>query len=277
MEQLIRQALTLAHQRQELKPSKIGDPDFPAALAGNKIATAPDEDLKQALRYAMLLVGIRAQNMPQEDERAVLLSFVRRTYPGHTPAEIRLAFEKAVAGELNLSPDEVKPYENFSCEYVGRIMRAYRVWAGNQYTQQQATQEPPRLEAPKLSAVEFVDFFYQSYLNRSIDMQLLPEMAFDRAKETFGIDFPEETLISFVLRAREAVLADLAEEMKVTDADRHYGRYAALKRELTELKELAPLDSCNSPAVNRLAKLYALESFFAEQKAKGITSLIITP
>lgn len=223
----------------------------------------------------MLLVGIRAQNMPQEDERAVLLSFVRRTYPGHTPAEIRLAFEKAVAGELNLSPDEVKPYENFSCEYVGRIMRAYRVWAGNQYTQQQqAVEEAPRLEAPKLSGAEFVDFFYQSYLSRSIEIDLLPEMAYDRAKETFGIDYPEDRLISFVLRAREAVLHALMEEIKVTDADRHYGRYQALKRELSDLKELAPLDSCDSPAVNRMAKLYALEFFFSDQKAKGLTSLI---
>lgn len=266
----------MAHQRQELKPLKTGDPDFSVAITGNKIATASDEDLKQALRYAMLLVGIRAQNMPQDDERAVLLSFVRRTYPGHTPAEIRLAFEKAVAGELNLSPDEVKAYENFSCEYVGRIMRAYRVWAGNQFTQQQIAQEPPQLEAPKLSGDEFVDFFYQSYLDRSIDMHLLPEMAFDRAKETFGIDFPEETLISFVVRAREAVLAALADEIKETDADRHFGRYQALKRELNDLKQTAPLDSCDSPAVNRLAKIYALESFFADQKAKGITSLIIT-
>lgn len=265
----------MAHQQQELKPLKIGDPDFSVAITGNKIAAAPEEDIKQALRYAMLLVGIRAQNMPQEDERAVLLSFVRRTYPGHTPAEIRLAFEKAVAGELNLSPDEVKAYENFSCEYVGRIMRAYRVWAGNQYAHQPPpVEEAPRLEAPKLSGAEFVDFFYQSYLNRSIEMELLPEMAYDRAKETFGIDFPEETLISFVLRAREAVLHDIREEVKVTDAERHYGRYQALKRELSQLTELAPLDSCDSPAVNRLAKIYALESFFAEQKAKGLTSLI---
>jgi hypothetical protein len=259
-----------------LKPSKIGDPDFSAAIAQSKIAQAPDEDLKQSLRYAMLLVGIRAQNMPQEEERAVLLSFVRRTYPGHTAAEIRLAFEKAVSGELNLSPDEVKPYENFSCEYIGRIMRAYRAWAASQYKEHEkvAQDEPERLESPKLSAAEFVDFFYQSYLAKTIDMDLLPEMAYDRAKTCFGMDFPEEKLKAIVLRAREAVLSHLTEEAKVTDAERHYGQYLALKREIDAIREIDPLDSCEIATINRKAKIYALAEFFAEQRAKGIKSLI---
>lgn len=77
----------------------------------------------------MLIVGIKERNFPDAIERTVLFNFIRKKYAGHTSDEIRLAFEKAVARELDLEEGEIKHYENFSCEYFGRIMNAYRKWA----------------------------------------------------------------------------------------------------------------------------------------------------
>lgn len=82
------------------------------------------EPIKQSLRYCMLLVGIRAQNMPDEEEKGVLIDFIREHYSGHTSLEIKIAFDMAVSGQLDI--DDVKCYENFSCEYLARIMSAYR-------------------------------------------------------------------------------------------------------------------------------------------------------
>jgi hypothetical protein len=81
-----------------------------------------EEDIKQVLRYVMVLVGLRGQNLPSEEERFMLLNFIRSNFGNQTPEEIKLAFEWAVAGRLNI---DAKCYENFSCEYFGRIMKAY--------------------------------------------------------------------------------------------------------------------------------------------------------
>lgn len=81
-----------------------------------------EEDLKQVLRYAMILVGLRSNNMPTDEEKFVLLNFIKSNFGNLTPEEIKLAFEYAVAGKYNV---DVKCYENFSCEYFGRIIKAY--------------------------------------------------------------------------------------------------------------------------------------------------------
>lgn len=74
----------------------------------------------------MLKVGIRANNLPNNAEKAVLIDHIITNYGGHTIYEIRLAFQMAITGKLGLDP---VPYENFSCLYFSSIMEAYRSWA----------------------------------------------------------------------------------------------------------------------------------------------------
>lgn len=96
------------------------------AQSAINIRNRSEEDLKQVLRLAMLMVGLRGANMPTDEEKFVLLSFIRSNYGNQTPEEIAIAFEMAVAGKLNT---DCKCYENFSCEYFGRIMNAYIEYA----------------------------------------------------------------------------------------------------------------------------------------------------
>lgn len=84
--------------------------------------TRGESDIKQVLRYAMVLVGLRGNNFPTEEEKFVLLNFVRNNFGNQTPEEVKIAFEFAVAGTLGI---DAKCYESFSCEYFGRIMKAY--------------------------------------------------------------------------------------------------------------------------------------------------------
>jgi len=45
------------------------------------LRTTSEEDLTKVLRYSMLLVGLRANNMPTEEESFVLLNFIQKTLP----------------------------------------------------------------------------------------------------------------------------------------------------------------------------------------------------
>ena len=96
------------------------------AQSYHTLRLSEDNTIKQALRYSMLLVGLRGNNLPTEEEKFVLTNFVKSNFGNNTCEEIKLAFEMAVAGKLNI---DVKCYENFSCEYFGRIMSAYLEFA----------------------------------------------------------------------------------------------------------------------------------------------------
>lgn len=100
-----------------------------------------EEDLKQVLRYSMVLVGLRGNNMPTEEEKFVLINFIKTNFGNLTPEEIKLAFEWAVSGKLGI---DAKCYENFSCEYFGRIAKAYI-----DYSRQSTLTIVKEVEAPK--------------------------------------------------------------------------------------------------------------------------------
>ena len=112
-------------QQPEWKPLRSGNVTADViiqARSTQSLRLRHEEDIKQVLRYAMVLVGLRGNNMPTEEEKFVLLNFIRSNFGNQTPEEIKLAFDWAVSGKLNV---DAKCYENFSCEYFGRIMKAY--------------------------------------------------------------------------------------------------------------------------------------------------------
>lgn len=97
-------------------------------LPGN-VFTDKDHPLKQTLRAVFFMVGLRPENYPTDEDKALLLAFIVENYGGHTVAEIRLAFKLAITGKLDLPLRDVKCYENFSVLYFASIMEAYRKWA----------------------------------------------------------------------------------------------------------------------------------------------------
>jgi len=133
------------HLPQEWKPSIIFNASaniIIQAQSNQTLRLRNEEDLKQVLRYAMVLVGLRANNMPTDEEKFVLLNFIRSNFGNQTPEEIKLAFELAVSGKLGI---DAKCYENFSCEYFGRIMKAYI-----DYARQETITVIKEIEAPKV-------------------------------------------------------------------------------------------------------------------------------
>lgn len=123
-----------------LTHSKNGSWAVAEALKSELIRDCDIETVAQQLRYAMLLAGIRAANMPVEEEKVVLINWIIREFGGHRVEEIRVAFSIAFAGELGI---DTCAYENFSCQYFGRIFQAYREWASQKIT----TFRPSELDA----------------------------------------------------------------------------------------------------------------------------------
>lgn len=147
--------------KQEWLPLKSGSAEANLILQAQStqsLRLRHEEDIKQVLRYSMLLVGLRGNNMPSEEEKFVLLNFIRSNFGNQTPEEIKLAFEWAVAGKFEI---DVKCYENFSCEYFGRIMKAYIEMARQETKSVKREPEivspPPSDEQQRIQAISIIN------------------------------------------------------------------------------------------------------------------------
>src|SRR3989304_2322026 len=91
----------------------------------------------------------------------------RKNAAAHPPAEIQLAFDMAVQGQLDLDPRDVRCYENFSVIYFATIMRAYRAWASDQARRLErvAEQQKPTPEQILTIKIEYV-FYLFSLVNK---------------------------------------------------------------------------------------------------------------
>lgn len=121
----------------------------------------PVETLKEALRQVFFLIGLRAEQIPADEEKGFLIQYIAENYGGHTADEIRLAFKMAIQGKLKLEFRDVKCYGIFSPMYFTVIMDAYREWAKEQ-AEKLLRKEPERVvtELEKRK----IDLAYAGYL-----------------------------------------------------------------------------------------------------------------
>ncbi len=91
----------------------------------------------------MMKLGIRGHNLPSNEERMVLLEHLCKAYGNHTLEEVKLAFDMAMIGKLD---GDFKCYENFSCDYVSLVMKAYRAWSKEEFKQLPSPPPPAPIE-----------------------------------------------------------------------------------------------------------------------------------
>lgn len=176
------------------------------ALATPRVQFAETEDIKKVLRYIMLKLGIREANLPSPEEKQILLEHICKNYAGHTVQEIRLAFDMAIAGQLNLSEKEVNPYENFSCMYFSKIMSAYRVWA-NESIKQLKLEPLPELNAAPLTD-EQLQQWVKEMKSQKIKTVLLPVLLYDKLyeKQLITQDYKDPEYEQAAIAFRQAFL-----------------------------------------------------------------------
>lgn len=207
---------------------------FLKALQAPRLSQVTAEELKQVLRYIMVIVGLRAQNWPQEADKQILLHHITTNYRNHTIAEVRLAFDMAVAGQLEV---EIDHYQDFSCLYFSRIMTAYRVWASQAY--RQLKKEP--VEAVKKITVDWrglIEKDYQQYRHtREINYKLFPNEYYEQAVADHFIDpmlYKEHQAAAKNELAREIQL--IISNRMFDDIDREYSRIQDLQNLLLEYR-----------------------------------------
>lgn len=95
-------------------------------LVGNLIKNATHIEIKDKLKVIYLMIGLRVQHWPEDEEKEFLINYIMAKYGNKTLSELVLAFDLAIQGQLDI--DDAKVYDQFSCEYLAKIMNGYRVW-----------------------------------------------------------------------------------------------------------------------------------------------------
>ena len=102
---------------------------FQLARQAKRFSDCSLEEIRQTLRYIIVVTSLKTENIPQAEEKAVIISFLLDYFGMHTIEEIQLAFKLWAARRLDLEENQIPHYQQLSCEFIGRVMAAYRRWA----------------------------------------------------------------------------------------------------------------------------------------------------
>ena len=210
----------------------------------------------------MLVTGIREQNLPSSIEAEVLVDFIQEHFYNYTLDEVKLAFKLCVAGKLDLSEKDRKHYENFSCEYFGRVMDAYKSWA--KYQKQMMSKQTSRdnqneklLAMPKKADwTDYIEETYKQFKYGKYNMELWAFDMYDTFVEKGEIN--ENDCIFFIDIARDYVRRK--EIDKAETAASEVGILANLKKVITDFNSNTP-----NERISQWAKRFAIEAAFKKR------------
>lgn len=130
-----------------------------ASMGQNKLP------LKEALVYVFDLIGLKELSMPDVREMNVLLQFIDNKLSMFSPLDFKIAFEMAVAGEIEVK--DLKHYNNFNSLYLSDVMKVYKEYRNKVVTQNQLKEQAEKFKEKVLSEEELKaskESFYQKMI-----------------------------------------------------------------------------------------------------------------
>jgi hypothetical protein len=164
-------------------------------------------------------VGLREQNWPTQEETAVLIQHIETNYGGHTVAEIKLAFDMAISGKLDV---DATCYENFSCLYFSKIMGVYREWAIEEHKQLESKQPIHQIEYKEDMSADAMQQWFEATAKKIRAGELLvdfvPLMLYEYMDENGNISATKEQKYEYLQRAADYRLGQLQADVEKNDS-----------------------------------------------------------
>lgn len=201
------------------------------AFKGKLISEATDREISQKLTYVYMLIGLRPQHFPTQEQDIFLFSYIRANYGPKTLDEIVLAFDQAIKGNLDL--DDYKVYDQFTVEYFVRIMNAYRKWLKSQFANYKQEPEPKQIEKVEITREEKLQDIQEWETKQEIKFDYIPPFIYDYLVEEGKIVQSEEDKIRLYKRATNYLMRELKREAETRDrgAIAEYNRFQLMQNE----------------------------------------------
>jgi hypothetical protein len=209
--------VTQGLKRLELLQSPQEKTYVAAIIAGKKISDCESDEVADALKYCFTLVGLRAKHIPNEFEALLLYEHIKSQYKNHTLEEFKFAFKLAVSGELEIKPEDVNPFDQFSIHYVTKIMAAYQVFAAEKHRKLEHYINPPDENQKLIEEIknihwgQLIEKEYQHFLLFGKErMKIWPAEFYQQmAEDNF---FSQELYLEHVHQCRARIISELTAE-----------------------------------------------------------------
>jgi hypothetical protein len=200
------------------------------ALGGKFIGESTEQEVKERLKRIYAMIGLRPHHFPVDEEKQFLHDFIFVKYSRKTLDELVLAFELALDGQLDV--EDVKVYDQFTCEYLARIMNGYRNWLKN----------VSAIEATKKKPVAFIDNKreltfdeIQEWVNEwkakeKIELDLIPLTFYEFLVGNGSLVVSNEKKWEYIQKATVAIKVGLHEEMNTCKTNNAYNLFRDFER-----------------------------------------------
>jgi len=181
-------------------------------LRSKKIIDCTPKEIIEKLSLIYMLVGLRPQHFPTQQEDVLLITFIKKHFARQGIDELYYAFELAITGELDI--DDVKVYDQFTLEYLMRIMNSYKRHMIEKCKEIQTKIKPVEPEVPKLTDDDKRQEIDEWRIRIKKDGRLLPFYLYDWMKQLKIIDMEESEILKYygkAIRIREHELRRNAE------------------------------------------------------------------
>ncbi len=136
------------------------------------------------------MVGLRPHHWPVEQEKEDLHNYIRLKYGKKTLSELILAFDLAINNELDLKPEDIKVYDQFTIAYLAQIMTGYKKWLSQQSKQ---VKKPLALPEVRILTPEEKDEWIEEWIQKEeINIELIPVIFYERLIESGKIPVPDD-------------------------------------------------------------------------------------
>lgn len=166
-------------------------------LNGQRIQDATSIDLSKTLIKVFLLIGLRQNHYPTKEEHIFIEAYIRKNYYHKTLDELYLAFDLAIKNQLEC---DAKVYDQFTIEYLVRVMDAYKKWLRNNYTPPKKEIQETIMEISKEEKIADINEWEQK---DKINLYLLPVYLYDWLLELNYINPTREEKIEIFAKAKE--------------------------------------------------------------------------
>ena len=234
-----------------------------------------DEPIRQSLRYVFALIGLKAENLPTDIQKIVLLEFIQTELKHFTPEELKLAFRMAVAGELNV---EILHFQNFNAVYLSNVMNAYKEKRGAALTemnQKLKALEPKKepTEAEQIAA--FWDYMEKFVGSKFEEYRTTKRIDWDKVfgSDHMFIQLEKLGIIHLTVQTKNEIMK-IAETQVKTQWENERSQSRDRVREIRQLREalaegLKPPQNFQQKVVTRAREL-AIEQTFASMLESNI-------
>ena len=236
-----------------------------------------DRRFTSALMYLYSLVGVSANNYPDEASTLILIRFIKNAYPNLTLNEIRIAFELALKGDVQC---EVNHYQSFSSLYLSGVVNAYieyRRRAVAEINKKRIELEVAKPEPTKEQQEEInrrfdyncIAYAYHLYLkNGEVDFgHVSINHVYERMEKDLGIEIiSKEDKKALFKKVSETIAGKLTEKIKAMPKNRQQIEFRKLVR-----KALSGEDEKNKQRmIKEECRAIALRNFFQDHKNKEL-------